>query len=57
MKKITIAPTAPAAIMALGIFLIGSIEVFPDIDRFIGTALAGLLLLIWIYMYGSLILK
>lgn len=54
MKKITISPTAPAAIMALGIFLIGSIEVFPSIDRFIGTALAGLLLLIWIYMYGSL---
>jgi len=55
MNKNKFVPTAPAAIMALGIFLIGSIEMFPRIDQYFGSALAGLLIIIWLYMYGTLI--
>ncbi|WLV25483.1 hypothetical protein QR721_04540 [Aciduricibacillus chroicocephali] len=57
MKKLHIAPAAPAAIMAIGIFLVGSIEQFPCLDKDAGPWVAAFVILLWMYMYSLLILQ
>lgn len=52
-----IKPGAAAAIMANGIFLIGTIEAFPFIDVNVGKYLASLLVIAWVFIYKSLTIQ
>lgn len=49
-----IEPASAAIIMAIGIFLIGTIEAFPFLNEHLGKALAFILLMIWVIIYGLL---
>ncbi|UJL46698.1 hypothetical protein KFZ58_01700 [Virgibacillus sp. NKC19-16] len=51
-KKIE--PASGAIIMAIGIFLIGTVEAFPILDIQLGKYLAFILLITWIVIYKSL---
>jgi len=48
-------PASPAALMATGIFLIGTFAQFPTIDNTVGTVFAILLSLTGIAVYGQLL--
>ncbi len=52
-KKI-IEPASAAIIMALGIFLLGTIEAFPLLDVYLGRFLAAILLILWLVIYSLL---
>lgn len=57
MKKLHVVPAAPAAIMAIGIFLIGTIERFPVLDKSAGPILAAIVIFIWLCIYAMLIIQ
>src|SRR5699024_10090564 len=49
-----IEPASAAIVMAIGIFLIGTIEAFPLLNEHVGKLLACILLVIWLVIYGLL---
>lgn len=49
-----IEPASAAIVMAIGIFLLGTIEAFPFLNIHVGKFLAFMLLVIWIIVYGWL---
>lgn len=49
-----IEPASASIVMAIGIFLIGSIEAFPFLNIYFGKIFAFMLLIIWIVIYGLL---
>ena len=52
-----IEPASAAIIMALGIFLIGTIEAFPFLNVHLGKLLAFILLILWIVIYSLLTIQ
>lgn len=49
-----IEPASAAIVMAIGIFLIGTIEAFPILNEYLGKFFAFILLIIWVIIYGFL---
>lgn len=49
-----IEPASAAIVMAIGIFLLGTIEAFPFLNIHVGKFLAFMLLIIWLIVYGWL---
>lgn len=49
-----IEPASAAIVMAIGIFLIGTIEAFPLLDKHLGTFFSFILLIIWLVIYSLL---
>lgn len=49
-----IEPASAAIVMAIGIFLLGTIEAFPFLNVYVGKTLAFILLMIWVVVYGLL---
>lgn len=49
-----IEPASAAIVMAMGIFLIGTIDAFPFLNEYLGKIFAFILLVIWIVIYGLL---
>src|SRR5699024_6410443 len=47
-------PASAAIVMAIGIFLIGTIEAFPLLDKYLGTFFSFILLIIWLVIYSLL---
>ena len=53
-SKNIIEPASAAIVMALGIFLLGTIEAFPLLDVYLGRFLAAILLILWLVIYSLL---
>lgn len=49
-----IEPASAAIVMAIGVFLIGTIDAFPLLNVHLGKVFAFILLIIWIVIYGLL---
>lgn len=49
-----IEPASAAIVMAIGIFLIGTIEAFPLLSKYFGTIFSFVLLIIWLVIYSLL---
>src|SRR5699024_5025958 len=56
LKQSHIAPANAAIVMAMGIFLIGAIEAFPQLDSYFGKALSLLLCFVAFVIYGLLLI-
>lgn len=57
LKQLHIAPASAAIVMAMGIFLLGAIEAFPQLDTLFGKALSLLLCIIAFVIYALLVVR
>src|SRR5699024_5389665 len=56
-EKLYIEPAAPAMVMAIGIFLIGVLPFFPQIDSSFGEIFAIGLLILWLMIVGLFMIQ